>query len=89
MNYRHLLLLTLGFSLALQGTTLSEVEVIGHSPTATQEMPGSADVISEETLQRAQPLTTGWACGPILAFGGSMATEAKKYYCLKMVSPLP
>ncbi|MDA0944630.1 MAG: TonB-dependent receptor [bacterium] len=61
MNYQHLLLLTLGFSLALQGTTLSEVEVIGHSPTATQEMPGSADVISEETLQRAQPLTTGEA----------------------------
>jgi Fe(3+) dicitrate transport protein len=61
MNYRHLLLLTLGFSLALQGTTLSEVEVIGHSPTATQEVPGSADVISEETLQRAQPLTTGEA----------------------------
>ncbi len=61
MNYRHLLLLTLGFSLALQGTTLSEVEVIGHSPTSTQELPGSADVISEETLQRAQPLTTGEA----------------------------
>lgn len=61
MNYRHIFLLALGFSIALQGTTLSEVEVIGHSPTATQEMPGSADVISEETLQRAQPLTTGEA----------------------------
>ena len=44
MNYRHLLLLTLGFSLALQGTTLSEVEVIGNSPTATQEIPGFASI---------------------------------------------
>jgi len=61
MNYRHIFLLALGFSIALQGTTLSEVEVIGHSPTSTQELPGSADVISEETLQRAQPLTTGEA----------------------------
>lgn len=60
-HYFILFLLTIGFSIAIQGTTLSEVEVIGHSSQAAQEIPGSADVIAEETLQRAQPLTTSEA----------------------------